>query len=196
MRSEFKIFNDFVYGLEHSLFASAYPMDLEIPEMTLEDKAMVSDFKRGVKLGNAKQGSGHDCYLKGIVVQMDITAPQYWWLQFGRYDYQDIVSSQSKMHRITQMDINTQCNQYVHQDMVEILKIMIVDYNNEATKKKFQQITSSTPMGLMLTARVVTNYLQLKTMWYQRKGHKLEEWKQFRDWSENLPYFTELCLNK
>ncbi len=94
------------------------------------------------------------------------------------------------------MDINTQCNQYVHQDMVEILKIMIVDYNNEATKKKFQQITSSTPMGLMLTARVVTNYLQLKTMWYQRKGHKLEEWKQFRDWSENLPYFTELCLNK
>ena len=125
--------------------------------------------KRLQKLGQAKPGSGHDCALKGIVVQADVTAPQYWWLQFGRYHFADIVSSQSKMHRITRMNLKDQCNRYVDEEVRRHLEKLIENYNNtplepEAKKELFQRIIANTPMGLMLTARITTNYLQLKNI--------------------------------
>ena len=39
-----------------------------------------SDWDRAKKLATTRGGNGHDCFLKGIIVQVDITAPQYWWL--------------------------------------------------------------------------------------------------------------------
>ena len=193
---DFTILNDRVYGLEESMVASTYPMAVKTEDWTFDVvEATHKEYIIARKLAKAKSGSAHDCFLKGVVVQADITAPQYWWLQFGRYHFADIVSSQSKMHRLTKMDIDTQCNGYVHKDMINILKIMIADYNNEPTKEKFQQITASTPMGLMLTARVTMNYLQIKSMYFQRKSHKLEEWKVFCTWAESLPYFKDLVLN-
>lgn len=44
-------------------------------------------------LANAKIGSGHDCFLKGITVSFDIKYPVYWSPQFQRYHFADIVSS-------------------------------------------------------------------------------------------------------
>ena len=81
-----KISNIRVYGLEESILASGYPMATEIEEYN-EVKVLLSskDLERAARLAGASPGSGHDCMLKGIVVQADITAPQYWWLQFGRY---------------------------------------------------------------------------------------------------------------
>ena len=71
------------------------------------------DLKRGRRLASAPTGSGHDCFLKGIGVGVDITASQTWWLQFMRYHFAEIVSSQSKMHSILNFHINVQCNDYV-----------------------------------------------------------------------------------
>lgn len=41
---------------------------------------------------------------------------------------------------------------------------------------------------------MTTNYRQLKTIYFQRKDHKLDEWHKFCDWCESLPLFKELCL--
>lgn len=193
---DFKVENVNVYGMEQAIIASGYPMALEIKqEMTPKD------LERAEKLGKAPSGSGHDCYLKGIVVQADITAPQYWWLQFGRYHFADIISSQSKMHRLMQMDIDKQCNNYVDEEIKQHLKKLIDMFNKESLnetrgKKLFQRIVSNCPMGLMLTARITTNYLQLKTIYYQRRKHKLSEWHTFCNWALTLPGFIELALGR
>jgi hypothetical protein len=47
-------------------------------------------------------------------------------------------------------------------------------------------------MGLELTARITTNYLQLKTIYAQRHNHKLEEWRDFCRFIESLPFAGEL----
>ena len=39
---------------------------------------------------------------------------------------------------------------------------------------------------------MTTNYRQLKTIYLQRKNHKLKEWHEFCAWCESLPYFMEL----
>jgi len=55
---------------------------------------------------------------------------------------------------------------------------------------------SNLPMGLELTMRVTSNYLQLKSIYHQRKGHRMSFWKDYCDWVENLPFFRELVLNE
>lgn len=149
-------------------------------------------FGRAETLGTCKSGTGHDCYLKGIVVQADVDAPQYWWLQFQRYHFADIVSSESKMHMIMDMDIRQKCNEYVSDVVIKELNRLIVDHKDNPNPENFHRIVSNVPMGMMLKARIVTNYLQLKTMYLQRHSHKLEEWKTFCRWMEKLPEFTKL----
>ena len=40
---------------------------------------------------------------------------------------------------------------------------------------------------------VQCSYLQLKTIYFQRRNHKLkEDWVTFCDWCETLPMFKEL----
>lgn len=211
-----EIINTRVYGLEESLIASGYPMQktevINMLNVELGERA----YKRGMHLGKAKTGSGHDCYLKGVIVQMDIKAPEYWWRQFDRYHFRDYVSSQSKMHKILEFDVNEVCNMYVSHETIKRLNETIRLYNEfdetvaegrwiqlrngvkvPYTKKNiFKVIVANIPAGLTLTARITTNYLQLKSIKAQRKGHKLQEWHSFIAWVDVLPAFLELTEGK
>lgn len=198
-----------VYGLEESIKASGYPMLSELNNNELCD----NDYKRAKKLGNAKPGSGHDCYLKGILLQFDLQVPEYIWRQLDRYHFIDFVSSQSKMHRITKMDLDKICNMYVSENVINELNGYINEYNNfeysdtavlklrnnihvPRTKENiFRTIIANTPSGVMLTARMTTNYLQLKSMINQRSSHKMHEWRLLTDWMSELPMVRELILN-
>lgn len=182
-----KYFNNLnIYGMDESILASGYPKSI-----TLSKCLTGKDMDRAKILGTAKGGSGHDCFLKGIVVQFDLSAPQYIWLQLGRYHFFDIVSSQSKMHKLLDMDIYIQTNRMVDIRVIEVCRELI-----EAHKQglvDFETVMSNVPMGLELTARITTNYLQLKTIVAQRKGHKLGWWREFTDACDNeLLHFTAL----
>ncbi len=204
-----RINNTKVYGLEESIIASGYPFELNLPrDFDTNEIPCTNDFERIKKLGNAKSGSGHDSALKGIVVQFDLTAPLYIWKQFQRYHFHDIISSQSTMHRILEMDILEHCNDYVCMTTINQLKDIIKEYlwikNNqenqlpgdkEKLNEAYMKIISNIPSGFELTARITSNFLQLKTIHNQRHNHKLEEWHIFCDWIESLDYFKELCLS-
>ena len=190
-----KVDNARVYGLDESIIASGYPMQIEtfnMDEIDLIDK----DYKRSRHLGNAVAGSGHDCFLKGIIVQFDLQVPEYIWRQLDRYHFIDYISSQSKMHRITKINLDSVCNRYVYDEVKEILKSIIDKYEAEtdADKKKelFNEIIANTPSGLMLTARMTTNYLQLKSIINQRSNHKMQEWRYLCDWFKTLPMLEKL----
>ena len=60
----------------------------------------------------------------------------------------------------------------------------------------YLRILYSNPCGMFLTARMTTNYQQLKTIYQQRRYHRLPEWQWFCDWCETLPYFIELTQIK
>ena len=173
-----KITNTEVIGMQNSIRASGYPM--------MRDDL---SYDRMARLGKCSPGAGHDCALKGIVVQADVQASQAWWLQFQRYHFADIVSSESKMHKIMEMDIGEQCNQWVYSRTIELVEELVKAY--QKNQIKFNELIANVPMGLMLKARITTNYLQLKTIFLQRKNHKLEEWHTFCGWVAELPYFKE-----
>lgn len=171
-----------VYGLENSIKASKYPMSVDVSKCTDEITPRVKS------LASSPIGSGHDQFLTGIIVQFDLTFSIKAWVEAERYHFLDFVSSQSTMHRIAKMDLEKQCNEYVHVGTISIVKGLLDCYNNDPTPENYLKLLYNVPVGLKLTARMTTNYRQLKTIYHQRKNHRLPEWREFCKWVETLPY--------
>ena len=184
-----KIFNTKTYGLEESIMRSGYPMRTHVGAMYHED-FKESDTKRAIKLANA--GAGHSNFLKSIIVQMDVEAPQYVWMQIERYQFFTITSSQSKMHRLMQMDLDQQFLDGCFDSIsCKNIKGWIELYKQD--KCDLEDVLNNVPMGLELTAGVSTNYLCLQNMIRQRKNHRLKFWSEcFCPWVESLPMAKEL----
>lgn len=174
-----------------------YGIDFEIPQYkdnSIIFKKAIKHYNRGKTLGNAKIGSGHSVFLTGCIVQMDVTAPQYFWQQLQRYHFIDFVSSMSKMHCITKFDLDKQVDNSVSYEALKNLKEYIDLY--QSNECSIDDVLQNVPMGLNLTARLTTNYLQLKTIYQQRKEHRSQEWHVFCDWIKTLPYAKELITHE
>lgn len=198
-----------VYGLEESVRGSKYPMSTNVDMLTEEVTPTV------VKLATSKQGEGHDNFMNGIVVQFDLILSNKAWVEAERYHFLDFVSSQSTMHRITKFDLDQAYIEYVDPRMVAIMKEKVKDYNDlqekiksmdskseelvtcrQLASQRYLEVLYSNPCGFCLTARMTTNYRQLKTIYLQRRHHRLPEWQVFCDWIETLPHSEFLMPQK
>lgn len=182
-----RISNTQVYDLRESINACRNSMRISAPDYSEEDYN--KSLERAIKL--AKCDGGHNNFLCGIRVSFDVYYPQYWSMEAERYHFLDIVSSSSKMHRLCEMDLDEACNEYVSPLIKTHLRIFIDRYNQQPTKENWMKVISNCPMGLELFMRCSTNYLQLRTIYKQRKNHKLKDWHVFCDWIETLPFFEE-----
>jgi hypothetical protein len=196
-----------VYGLEESIKRAKYPMSTDTSKLN-------SELTNGIKaLSNSNRGEGHDQWLTGVIVQFDLTFTVKAWTEAERYHFFDFVSSQSTMHRITRFNLDEAYLEYVDPRIIEIMKEKVDEYNTlsgethfdgatdgqiqkwrDAVNKRYLEILYSNPCGFKLTAGMTTNYRQLKTIYHQRKTHRLPEWREFCAWVETLPMFKELCL--
>ena len=177
-----------VYGLEDSIRRAKYPMSTDISKLNCE-------LTKGIKaLGNSKKGEGHDNFLNGIIVQFDLTFTIKAWTEEERYHFVDFISSQSTIHRIAKFDVEKQVIGYVTQNTVNEVNRLKDIYNENPTDENYLTLLYNVPVGFRLTAGMTTNYRQLKTIYSQRKNHKLPEWREFCAWVETLPMFKELCL--
>lgn len=171
-----------VYGLDDSVKASKYPMATDTESCT----PIIT--KGTLKLAHCPTGTGHDQFLTGIVVQFDLTFSLKAWVEAQRYHFLDFVSSQSTMHRITRFDISEQCNGYVDSAVIRVCTDLVEAYKANPTPENYLKILYNIPAGFRYTARMTTNYRQLKTIYQQRKDHRLPEWREFCRWIETLPY--------
>ena len=94
-------------------------------------------------------------------------------------------------------EFRKQYNEYVDDDIIKRVQEYAKQFNECTDEKKkyelFMKMQSNNPLGYELTMSVTTNYLQLKTMYNQRKHHRLkEDWGAFCDWCDTLPYFNDL----
>lgn len=173
-----------------------------------------SDRKLAKTLSSAKAGSGHDCFLKGMIVHVEIEATHDSILQWYRYHFRDTVSSTSKMYTLLKQDVKSKCSPYVHKWTIDLVNTLILLYNKcesddiveelfikndylcanidkvpTSKKELFECIVHNVPLGYKLKMGEVTNYLQLKTMYNQRKNHKMSFWNtEFVNWVKSLPH--------
>lgn len=191
-----KITNVRVYDLKESVIACRNAMRLTPPEYT--DEEFEKSFERAKKLCAASIGEVrcHANFRTGIRVSFDIEYPNYISPEMQRYHWFDIVTSSSKMHRLMKMDFDKCCNKWVTEDTKQQMKQLIAEYNNEPSEDNFMRVLSNCPQGILLFMRISTNYEQLRTIYLQRKKHKLPEWRSFCEWIKTLPYADELIICK
>lgn len=184
-----------VYGLNESIKRAKYPMSVDIDSLT-------DNVTTGIEaLAKAEPGTGHNNFLKGIIVQFDLSFTVKAWTEAERYNFLDFISSQSTMHRITKFDLDKAYIKYVDPRVIEIMKEKVAEYNaltdqlsidpeslKAMKEEKYLEILYTNPCGFTLTAGMTTNYLQLKTIYKQRRFHKLPEWREFCQWIETLPH--------
>lgn len=151
-------------------------------------------FNRMCRLTNTPNGSGHANALSGILISFDVTASQVWWMQMERYHFVQIVSSMSKMHRLRKMMMDG--NKYPFAPGTDVDSICVLHGLAGDEDTGDVALAYACPMGFELTARVTTNFLQLKTIYNQRKNHKLPEWLQFCEFIKLLPFAKEFIIGK
>lgn len=201
MRYEDVVSNVNVYGFEEAVKGAKYSYAIDTNAVTSEVT------KTTLSLANSKAGSGHDQFMTGIIVQFDLTFSNKAWVEAERYKFLNFISSQSTMHRITKFNLDQAYLPYVDNRIVEIMKEKVKAYNelqaqmtsfkNEGKdvsemmntlNEMYLEILYSNPAGFRLTAKMTTNYRALKTIYNQRKNHRLPEWRAFCEWVKTLPH--------
>ena len=179
-----------VYDLDESVRASKYPMATDTSILTSEITKTVKS------LAQSSKGEGHDQFLTGIRVAFDLTFTVKAWTELERYRFVEFISSQSSMHRISKFDLDKQYIEYVDPRMIAIMNELKDRYNETQDPEDYLKLLYSNPCGFKLTARLTTNYRALKTVYSQRKTHRLPEWKAVCDWIEQLPFAKELIIGE
>lgn len=182
-----------VYGLEESIRGAKFPMSADTDVLNGELTA-------GIKgLAQSNPGEGHDQWLTGVVVQFDLTLTIKAWVEAERYHFLDFVSSQSTMHRVARFDLDNSYDSHTDPRCIAVVKELVDKYNDNPSVENYLNILMSNPCGMRLTARMTTNYRQLKTIYRQRRDHRLPEWRLFCRWIEILPHselITGVCDNE
>lgn len=116
---------------------------------------------------------GHNKFLEGIMVWIDISAPRYWWQQFDTYRIGVSKQSSSTMHTLTRSPLTQE--HFENPIPEEILSAL----ENLRLQKNFADLKNLLPEGFLQTRIVVTNYMTLRRIIDQRMNHRLSEWHQF-----------------
>lgn len=147
-----------------------------------------------------KAGSPDRKFLRMIHVQADVTAPLYWWKEFSTYKVGTTTNSCSTMHTIHKKEftIDDFSNEHLMTGGIECLEHLCKDLNlcrnyflETKDKTYWWQMIQLLPSSFNQMRTIDLNYETLFSIYHQRKGHKLDEWREFCKWIETLPYMKE-----
>lgn len=176
-----------------------------------DEKLGSNDHSLMQRLSNA--GTEHRKYMRMMPVYVRITAPLYWWKEFDTYKVGVVANSCSTMHKIAEKefewgDFSTEHLIRVRDSHLgDTVPTLVFDsvicglnfwrnrYLKSKSKDDWWQLIQLLPSSYNQTRNVMLNYEVLANIYGQRKGHKLDEWREFCKWIESLPY-SELITGK
>lgn len=158
-----------------------------------------------------KAGSSDRKFMRMIHVQADVTAPLYWWKEYDTYKVGTTSNSCSTMHTIHKCDLDIYDFSHEHLDILPTFALPksgfqfsrvleeVVDTLNYARKMYLEtndkrywwQMIQLLPSSFNQMRTIDLDYETLFSIYYQRKNHKLDEWKEFCKWIISLPYMKE-----
>ena len=145
----------------------------------------------------AANGSVHAKYRRMIVVYTDILAPLYWWKEFDTYKVGTVANSGSTMHKIHAKEFTVddfsrehlnERSRYVLDNVIYALNSNRKKFVETWNKDDWWQLIQLLPSSYNQLRTVMLNYEVLTNIYANRKNHKLDEWREFCEWIENLPY--------
>ena len=201
-----------VYGWESAIHGMRNPMnswdksDSCFWYQNMADRMNIGPNDLKLMKNLIKAGTDHSKFMRMIVVTCDITAPLYWWKEFDTYKVGTVRDSCSTMHKIAakEFELDDFSHEHLYDDKdnptyykcpFEVLERLCICLNyyrerylRTKDKKDWWQIIQLLPSGYNQKATVQMNYQVLRNMYHSRKNHKLDEWREFCNWTKSLPY--------
>ena len=161
-----------------------------------------NDFHLMQALANSGPDDGK--FLRMIHVQLDVTAPLYWWKEADQYKVGTVTDSCSTMHKIHAKEFDV--NDFSHEHLTDgnlnwlLATIGVLNDNREhfvETKEKYfwWQLIQLLPSSYNQRRTCDLNYAVLRNIYHARRNHKLDEWRELCAWIKTLPY-SELITGK
>lgn len=199
-----------VWGFDHAIRGMRNPMNswdrsdttFGLGEDYLNDMEIgQNDYDLMTRLING--GQPHRKFLRQIMVAVDITAPLYWWKEFDTYKVGTTANSCSTMHKIqvkefTLGDFSVEhigcvpnCDpvyEYAMEGIIMALNEARHCFLDTKDKAYWWQMIQLLPSSYNQKRTVTMNYENLLNMLEYRRGHKLDEWREFCEWIKTLPY--------
>ena len=79
---------------------------------------------------------------------------------------------------------------------IDRLNVLREEYLDTGDKEVLSNMIEVLPQSYNQKRTVQLNYQVLKTMYFARREHKLDEWRELCEWIEILPYFKEICIQE
>ena len=162
-----------------------------------------NDLKLTATLINA--GSPDRKFLRMIHVSMDVTAPLYWWKEYDTYKVSTVANSCSTMHTIHKRPftvddfshdkLELDFNYALLDNIVYCLNVNREKYLETKDKRYWWQMIQLLPTSYNQRRTLDLNYETLRAIYYWRKNHKLDEWRELCKALETLPYAKEFIVN-
>lgn len=149
-----------------------------------------------------KAGPDHRKFMRMLPVQCNIVAPLFWVAEHDTYKIGTTRNSCSFMHKGVSKPFSLEDFSIENGAESELLKIIDTlnflreNYLKNKDIKIFRMIRELLPQGYNVKYTWCANYEVLYNIYYARKNHRLEEWKNFCDWIEALPHFKEIVLGE
>ena len=177
-------------------------MMLSYGKTSFDDFTATDEDRDRVATKLAPMDGGHNKFLEQIQYWILIQAPLFWWKQADTYRVGISKSSESTMHKswkngLTQEMFETP----IFQDTLNNLNKFIDEYNAEKTtteRKAYLQdlIIGNLPDAYLQTRLLNVNAKCLRNMYFQRRDHKLKQWRDFCAWIKELPYGDLITAEK
>ena len=152
----------------------------------------------------SRSGPSHAKFLRYITIQMDVTAPRYWWAEMDTYKVGTVRNSCSTMHKVQAKEFVREDFSCEHLDQASLKTLdVLIDtlnaardrFNETKNKDDWWQMIQLLPASLNQKATLQLNYQVLQGLYETRKNHRLDEWHTFCHWVEELPY-SNLIIGK
>lgn len=138
-----------------------------------------------------KNGDEHAKAIRLINVTAEIQAPLFWWSEMDTYICGvNRGCSESTMHTLKQEKLTQDSFEYsILDSWYETLQDAI---DEEGTS--IEMLKNYLPSGYLQTRDINFSYQTLRRIYFQRKDHKLPQWRVFIDWIKSLPLAEELIF--
>ena len=209
-----KIENESVSNISRAIYSARNAMNSWDKSDSDLEKGIVGSNDLALAKRLCSAGTDHRKFMRMITVYVDIIAPLYWLKEMDQYKVGTVSNSCSTMHKIHAKEFtlgdfscehlgddwndrknlvdyngeyfNTPLN--VMRWIIEVLNNYRDLYLETKDKKYWYEMIQLLPSSYNQRRTYLLNYEVLANIYKSRRNHKLNEWHEFCDWIETLPY--------
>lgn len=184
-----------VYNIENAFHGMRNPLESwsQSDSYYENNKYIIGENDKKLAFKLIKAGSDHRKFMRQIFVSMDITAPIGWWYEMDTYKVATVRNSASRMHKLGSRLLSPEDFSWKEMSLhkehtLYHLNKLIKKFQENKSSEVWLEILEDLPTSYNHLSTWTGNFETLRNIYFARRHHKQQEWRDFCKVIESLPY--------